>query len=100
MSNENEIHNSQLQVDAIKTLISLIHECQNRGAYNLEEAGLLFQSIQHFSEENKDKSTNEDQRKSVIVFIEHLNKAQKKGILEMEESYQAWKAIQVFIPKS
>lgn len=99
--NENINENiNMLQVESIKVIISLIHECQKRGAYSLEEAGLLFQCIQHFSEENKGKSSNEDQRKSVVIFIEHLDKAQKKGLLEMEESYNAWKAIQVFIPKS
>ena len=77
-------------------MIQLINECQVRGAFSLDEAAELFNSIKHFNKENKDHSTQNDQKESIILFINAINKAQKKGILEIEEAHLAWECFQAF----
>lgn len=94
VNSENTINTKQKR--SVFYLIQLINECQNRGAFSLDEASSLFSSIKHFTKENQNTSTQNDQKNSIILFINSINKAQKKGLLELEEAYKAWDAIQSF----
>lgn len=87
------------QTDSLVNMINLIKICQERGAFNLDEAAELLDSIKNFDKENQGKVSEEQQKKSVILFIESLNKAQKKGLLEMHESHLCWECFQNFIKK-
>jgi len=97
LSSECAINNKQKQ--SVFYLIQLINDCQNRGAFSLDEASNLFSSIKHFTKDNQNTSTQTDQKNSIILFINSINKAQKKGLLELEEAYKAWDAIQSFTNK-
>ena len=87
------------QTESLVNIINLIKICQERGAFSLDEASKLSESIKNFDKENEGKVSEEQQKKSVILFIESLNKAQKKGLLEMHESHLCWECFQNFIKK-
>ena len=80
-------------------MIKLINVVQNRGAFNLEEASQLCCSIKNFDKENQSNINQEQQRESIILFIESLNKAQAKGVLQIEEAHLAWECFQSFTQK-
>lgn len=96
--NDNETNNT-LQTKSVYNLIQLINICQTRGAFTLDEASELYNSVKHFDKENKDNITKEAQKESIVLFINSINKSQKNGILELEEAHLAWECIKSFTKK-
>jgi flagellar motor component MotA len=98
VENENDISIIS-QTKSVYDLIQLVNICQTRGAFTLDEASELYNSVKHFDKENKDTITKEDQKQSIILFINSIYKSQKNGILELEEAHLAWECIKSFTKK-
>lgn len=96
MSNQNESQNSDEATTHLRVLVQALQVAARRGAFELEEAGNINESIKFFNNENKERD-EELQREHLKKIIGFCEVAQKRGAYNLAESYTVYPHVQFFL---
>ena len=69
----------------LKFIVSALQLANRRGAFELNESGVILESIKFFSAENENRS-NEEQTQKLSNLVNMCRLAQKRGAFELEEA--------------
>lgn len=69
----------------LKFIVSALQLANRRGAFELNESGVILESIKFFSSENENRS-NEEQTQKLSNLVNMCRLAQKRGAFELEEA--------------
>lgn len=97
LNSDDEQKKTELQFVSIHFICFLLEQCQERGAFNLEQATEIKVIIDRMKSGDEKNVDIENQKKDLAFLFECIENAHSKNKLSLKECHFAFLAIQSFI---